>query len=250
MRFDLLSAVPGIFESWQSSSVLARGQAAGAIDIRAHDVRDWAHDKHRIVDDYPYGGGAGMVLKPEPMFEAIDALRALAEDGAPVILMSPQGEPFGQAIAQELAAEQRLILVCGRYEGVDERVRQFAVDRCLSVGDFVVTGGELPAMMVVDAVARLVPGVLGDAGSADDESFSDGLLEYPQYTRPACYRGHGVPAELLGGHHERVRLWRRMESLRRTFEQRPDLLSGRPMSDEERRLLARLLAQKEGEDDV
>lgn len=245
MRFDLLSAVPSIFESWREASILARGQAAEAIEIRVHDLRDWARDRHRTVDDYPYGGGAGMLLKPAPLWEAIDSLRAEVEDRPQVILMTPQGEPFRQAIAEELAAAERLILVCGRYEGVDERVRQHAVDRCLSVGDFVVTGGELPAMMVVDAVARLVPGVLGAAESADDESFGEGLLEYPQYTRPASYRGYAVPEELLGGHHERVRLWRRMESLRRTFDQRPDLLAGRRFSVEERRLLARLLASEQ-----
>ncbi len=242
MRFDLLSAVPSIFESWREASILARGQVAGAIDIRVHDLRDWAHDRHRTVDDYPYGGGAGMVLKPAPLWEALDSLRAAVDDQPVTILMTPQGEPFRQEIARELAAQRRLILVCGRYEGVDERVRQYAVERCLSVGDFVVTGGELPAMMVVDAVARLVPGVLGTAASADEESFGEGLLEYPQYTRPASYRGHDVPEELLGGHHERVRLWRRMESLRRTLDQRPELLAGRPLSVEERRLLARLLA--------
>jgi len=245
MRFDLLSAVPSIFESWRETSILARGQVAGAIDIRVHDLRDWAHDRHRTVDDYPYGGGAGMLLKPAPLWEAIDSLRAEVDDSPQVILMTPQGEPFRQALAAELATADRLILVCGRYEGVDERVRQHAVDRCLSVGDFVVTGGELPAMMVVDAVARLVPGVLGAAESAEDESFGEGLLEYPQYTRPASYRGYEVPEELLGGHHERVRLWRRMESLRRTLDQRPDLLAGRALSIEERRLLARLLASEQ-----
>ena len=194
-----------------------------------------------MVDDYPYGGGAGMVLKPEPLSAAIEALRSTAGEPGLVVLLTPQGERFSQAMAQELATARRLILVCGRYEGVDERVRQHLVDREVSVGDYVVTGGELPAMVVVDAVARLAPGVLGDEESAAEESFSEPLLEYPQYTRPAEYRGWRVPEELVAGHHERVRLWRRMQQLQRTLQRRPDLLNGLRLSEEDRRLLARIL---------
>ncbi|NUP98884.1 MAG: tRNA (guanosine(37)-N1)-methyltransferase TrmD [Armatimonadetes bacterium] len=241
MRFDLISAVPAIFDGWREASILARGQEAGAIEIAVHDLRDWATDRHRTLDDYPYGGGAGMVLKVEPLAAAIEAVSALTPEPAEVILLTPQGEVFDQALARELARRPRLVLVCGRYEGVDERVREHLVTREVSIGDFVVTGGELPAMVVVDAVARLVPGVLGAAESAEDESFSEPLLEYPQYTRPVEFKGWRVPGELLSGHHERVRLWRRMQQLQRTLERRPDLLSRRRLTNEDRRLLARLL---------
>ncbi len=241
MRFDLLTAVPAIFDGWREASILARGQAAGAITIAVHDLRDWATDRHRTLDDYPFGGGAGMVLKPEPIFAAVEAVRALDPAPAEVVLLCPQGAPLTQAMVRELASRPRLVLVCGRYEGVDERVREHLVDREVSIGDYVVTGGELPAMVLVDAVARLVPGVLGKAESADDESFTEPLLEYPQYTRPAEFRGWEVPEELLGGHHERVRLWRRTEQLRRTFERRPDLLQQVTLSPEDRRLLARII---------
>lgn len=245
MRFDLISAVPTIFEGWREASILARGQAAGAIAIHVHNLRDYSTDKHRTVDDYPYGGGAGMVLKPEPLFAAVEAVREMASPAGLVVLMTPQGEPFGQDLARELAAAERLILICGRYEGVDERVREHLVDRQVSIGDYVVTGGELPAMVVVDAVARLVPGVLGASDSAADESFTEPLLEYPQYTRPADFRGWTVPDELLSGHHERVRLWRRMQQLRRTLERRPDLLRQGRLSDQDRRLMARIVSETE-----
>lgn len=240
MRFDIVTAVPELLSSWREASILARGQDAGHIAIEIHDLRRWTTDKHRQVDDYPYGGGAGMVLKPEPWFAAVEALRAEGAHGR-VILLSPQGRRLDQALARELAGEERLILLCGRYEGVDERVVEHLVDQEVSSGDVVVTGGEVPAMMVVDAVARLVPGVLGHPASAADESFTEPLLEYPQYTRPAEFRGWAVPAELLAGHHERVRLWRRLESWRRTLQRRPELVGWRRPSDEDRRLLARIL---------
>ncbi len=245
MRFDLISAVPTIFEGWREASILARGQAAGAIAIHVHNLRDFSTDKHRTVDDYPYGGGAGMVLKPEPLFAAVEAVREMARPAGLVVLMTPQGEPFGQHLARELAAAERLIMICGRYEGVDERVREHLVDRQVSIGDYVVTGGELPAMVVVDAVARLVPGVLGASDSTADESFTEPLLEYPQYTRPADFRGWTVPDELLSGHHERVRLWRRMQQLRRTLERRPDLLRQGRLSAQDRRLMARIVSETE-----
>ncbi|MCC7492205.1 MAG: tRNA (guanosine(37)-N1)-methyltransferase TrmD [Fimbriimonadaceae bacterium] len=241
MRFDLLSTIPAVFESWRNASILARGQAAGAIDIRVHDLRDWATDRHRTLDDYPFGGGAGMVLKAEPLCRAVAAVSASGAGQPEVLLLCPQGQPFTQAVAHELAAQPWLVLLCGRYEGVDERVRELVVTRELSLGDFVLTGGEVAAMAVVEAVARLVPGVLGDAASAADESFSEPLLEYPQYTRPAEYAGAAVPGELLSGHHERVRLWRRMEQLRRTLDRRPDLVARWQLTAEDRRLLARVI---------
>lgn len=252
MRFDIVAPVPGILAGWQSESILARAQAAGAIDLRVHDLRDHAGDRHRTLDDYPYGGGAGMVLKPEPFFDAVAALQseAAAAGCEPpwVVLVTPQGRRFDQALAGELAQRPQVVILCGRYEGVDERVRTRLVDQEISLGDFVITGGELAAMVLVDAVARLVPGVLGHEASAEEESFSDTtgglrLLEYPHYTRPATFAGQQVPEVLLTGHHERVRLWRRMERLRRTLARRPDLLAGRRLGDEDRRLLARLLAE-------
>ncbi|MBI2300557.1 MAG: tRNA (guanosine(37)-N1)-methyltransferase TrmD [Armatimonadetes bacterium] len=241
MRFDLITASPGIFEGWRSHSILARGQAAGHLQIEVHDLRDYTHDRYRQIDDYPYGGGAGMVLKVEPLAEALDAVRGMAPEEPEVVLLTPQGEPFVQATARELSALPRLVLVCGRYEGVDERVREHLVTREISIGDYVLTGGEVPAMAVVDAVARLVRGVLGDDASPEEESFSEPLLEYPQYTRPAEFHGWRVPAELLSGHHERVRLWRRMERLRRTLARRPELLRRASVSEEDRRLLARIV---------
>lgn len=240
MRFDLLSAAPEVFGGWSSSAMMGRGQSAGAIEIVVHDLRPYGLGSYGQLDDYPFGGGAGMLLKPEPLDAALTALRAAGEP-AQVVLMCPQGQRFDQALARELSRERRLIFVCGRYEGVDERVREHLIDRELSIGDYVLTGGELAAMVVVDTLARLVPGVLGTAESADEESFGEPLLEYPHYTRPAEYRGWGVPAELLGGHHERVRLWRRREQLRRTLERRPDLVQQWRLNDEDRRLLARVV---------
>ena len=252
MRIDVLTLFPGMFAGPFDESIVARARAAGIVDIRIHNLRDWTADRHRTVDDYPYGGGAGMVLKPEPLFGAIESLRAgaLAGDargaggaaaaapegagtpgtpagpGAHVVLMTPQGDVFRQAIAAELAGLRHLVLVCGHYEGVDERVREHAVDRELSVGDYVLSGGELAAMVVVDAVVRLLPGALGSPDSAADESHSAGLLEYPQYTRPAAFRGWRVPDVLLSGHHGAIDRWRREQALARTRARRPDLAGG------------------------
>jgi tRNA (guanine37-N1)-methyltransferase len=221
MRIDVITLFPGMFVGPFDESIVARARAAGLVDLRIHDLRDWTSDRHRTVDDYPYGGGAGMVLKPEPLFAAIESLRG--ETGH-VVLLTPQGEPFRQATAAELAGRAHLVLVCGHYEGVDERVREHGVDRELSIGDYVLSGGELPAMVVVDAVVRLLPGALGSPDSAADESHSAGLLEYPQYTRPAEFRGWRVPAVLLSGDHGAIARWRREQARRRTQERRPDLL--------------------------
>lgn len=240
MRFDLVASAPEVFAGWLEASILGRARG-GPLEIVAHNLRDWALDRHGTIDDTPYGGGAGMVLRPEPLTAAIEAVRALSAEPGCVCLMTPQGEVFSQGLARELSALPRLILVCGRYEGVDERVREQCVEREISVGDYVLTGGEVAAMAVVEAVGRLVPGVVGAAESLVDESFAEPLLEYPHYTRPAEFRGAAVPAVLLAGHHERVRLWRRLERLRRTLERRPELLAQRRLSDEDRRLLARIV---------
>jgi tRNA (guanine37-N1)-methyltransferase len=223
-RFDVLTLFPGMFVGPLDESILRRAREAGLIDIHLHDLRSWATDRHRTVDDYPFGGGAGMVMKPEPLVTAIEAIQAEAEPRATVVLLTPQGRRLDRALVAELAARPRLLLVCGRYEGVDERVREHAVDLEVSVGDVVLSGGELPAMLVIDAVARRKPGVLGGAGSLEEESFEGGLLEYPQYTRPATFRGEAVPEILLSGDHGAVDRWRREQALERTRRQRPDLI--------------------------
>jgi tRNA (guanine37-N1)-methyltransferase len=208
------------------------------VEIRVHDLRSWTHDRHRQVDDLPYGGGAGMVLKPEPAFEAVDALSRGPESR--VIVLSPQGVPFSQEIAERLAREDHLILLCGRYEGFDDRIPQGLHALEVSIGDYVLTGGELPALVVLDAVVRLVPGVLGDAASAAMDSFATGLLEHPQYTRPPAYRGMVVPPTLLSGDHKAIARWRRKEAIRRTRERRPDLLVRARLSELDQELLAEI----------
>ena len=235
MTFDILSIFPEMFVSPFDISLLKKARQNGHIDIRLHDIRLYAEDKHHMTDDAPYGGGGGMVMKVEPIERALSALDLEAK--VPVILMTPQGETFNQRIAEELAAFERVVLICGHYEGVDERVRLHLVTRELSIGDFVLTGGELSAMMIVDAVSRLVPGVLGNVDSATQDSFSTGLLEYPQYTRPSEYQGWNVPEILLSGNHKEIDLWRRRESLRRTKQRRPDLLRKVPLSEADLRLL-------------
>lgn len=219
MRFDVLTLHPAMVQVPLGSSILGRASEQGHVHIGVHDIREHGRGRHRSVDDAPYGGGAGMVLRVDVVVEAIEAIRT---DHAHVLLMSPQGARFDHAMAQELAGHRHLVLVCGHYEGFDARIEQH-VDRLVSLGDFVVTGGEIAAVAVVDAVARLVPGVLGNAASAQDESFSHGLLEYPQYTRPREFRGQEVPEVLLSGHHARIEAWRRQEAERRTRERRPDL---------------------------
>jgi tRNA (guanine37-N1)-methyltransferase len=230
MRIDVLTLFPHLFEAPFSFGIFERAIEQKLVGIHVHNIRDFARDRHQVVDDYPYGGGAGMVLKPEPLFAAVEAVKAEiaagGAAGAPVILLTPQGRLFNQKVARELSQHSHLVLVCGHYEGVDERVREHLVTDEISIGDYVLTGGELPALVVMDAVIRLLPGVLGAEESAQDDSHVNGLLEYPQYTRPAEYRGWTVPEVLLSGNHAKIAGWRREQSVKRTLERRPDLLHG------------------------
>lgn len=218
-------------------SILKRAREQELIKINTINIRDFAYDKHKITDDYPFGGGAGMVMKPEPVFAAYASIGQAEQNPPRVILMSPQGRTFTQAIAKELALEEHIVFICGHYEGVDERIRKNLVNDEISIGDYVLTGGEIPAMVIIDALARLIPGVLGEIESVYSDSFYDGLLEYPQYTRPREYEGSSVPAVLLSGNHEKIRLWRRQQSLRRTMERRPDLLKYEDLSKEDKKIL-------------
>lgn len=240
MRFDIFTLIPLALEAYLSASVLGRARAAGLIDVRLHDIRSYTSDRHHTTDDTPYGGGGGMVMKPEPVFAAVEGVLGGSATSVLVILLTPQGRTFSQRVAAELARHERLALICGRYEGVDERIRQHLASDEISVGDYVLTGGELPALIVVDAVARLIPGVLGDEGAVEDDSHASGLLEYPHYTRPPEFRGWKVPEVLLSGDHGRIAAWRREQSLRRTRLRRPDLLAGAELSDADRALLVRL----------
>ncbi|MSQ28557.1 MAG: tRNA (guanosine(37)-N1)-methyltransferase TrmD [Dehalococcoidia bacterium] len=247
MRIDVLTLFPAMFSGPFDESIIKRAQDRGLAQVHLHNIRDFTHDRHHIVDDYPYGGGAGMVLKPEPVFEALQSVRSALVDVVPVVaLMTPQGQRFEQSMAEELAKAPWLVLLCGHYEGVDERIRQHMVDREISVGDYVLTGGELPAMVVLDAVVRLIPGVMGSADSAGDESFSSGLLEYPHYTRPSDFMGWKTPDVLLSGHHAEVAKWRRRQALIRTAQRRPDLLAENPITAEEREWLAEALEEGQG----
>lgn len=253
LRIDIVTLFPAMFTGPFDHSMIARARAAGLLDLRVHDLRHFTHDRHRTADDYAYGGGGGMVMKPEPLFEAVESILAIPPlvPGAggpphPVILMSPQGEPFDHGIARSLASFDRLVVIAGHYEGVDERVREHLVTRELSVGDFVVTGGELPAMLVVDAVARLRPGVVGGETATRSDSFAEGVsgrLEHPHYTRPPDFRGWRVPEILVSGHHGEVERWRRRASLERTWQRRPDLIEPASLSDEERRWIESIEAE-------
>jgi tRNA (guanine37-N1)-methyltransferase len=221
MKIDVLTLFPAMFAGPLDESIVKRAREAGLLDLTIHNLRDWTHDRHKTVDDRPFGGGPGMLLKPEPIFEAVESLQ---REKTRVILLSPAGRKFDQSIARELTRSDDLLLVCGSYEGFDERVREALADDELSIGDYVLTNGALPAMVVIDAVTRLLPGVLGDDESSHDESFSHGLLEYPQYTRPADFRGMKVPEVLLSGNHAEIEKWRREQAKRMTVKQRPDLL--------------------------
>jgi len=228
MRIDIVTIFPAMVQAPLAEGIVARAIAAGVIDVRVHDLRDFTTDRHRVVDDMPFGGGPGMVLKPEPLFAAVEAIVAQRGDagGRGVVLTSPDGERLTHAVAARLSALEHLVLLCGRYEGVDERVREHLATEAISIGDYVLSGGELPALVIVDAVARLVPGVVGDAASVAGDTFArDGLLDFPQYTRPADFRGHGVPPVLLSGHHAEIEKWRRQQALERTRRHRPDLLN-------------------------
>ncbi len=223
IQFDILSIFPEMLHSPLSFSILKKAQEKGLIGIGLHNIRDWAEDKHNMTDDAPYGGGCGMVMKIEPVERALVAVKRT--DIQPlVVLMTPQGEAFNQKIAAQLAEEQQIIMICGRYEGVDERIREHLADREISIGDYILTGGELSALVVIDAVSRLIPGVLGNDASAVTESFSQGILEYPQYTRPAEYKGWCVPDVLVSGNHAQIERWQRIEAIKRTWLRRPDLL--------------------------
>jgi len=240
MHFDILTLFPDVFEGVFNESIVKRAREAGLVSIALHNIRDYATDKHRTTDDAPYGGGGGMIMKPEPIFRAVEAVLGLEEGQrpeVPVILLSPQGRLFTQSVARELSRHRCLVLICGHYEGVDERVRHFLATDEISIGDYVLTGGEIPAMVIVDTVMRLVPGVLGDPGATFEDSHAEGLLEHPHYTRPAVFRGWSVPEVLLSGHHAEIVRWRRQQALRRTFERRPDLLEKAQLSQADREFL-------------
>ena len=228
-----------MFDSPMSESIIARAVERQLVEINIHDIRDYATDRHRSVDDYPYGGGYGMVMKPEPIFDAVSGVRASAalDDATPVILLTPQGEPLTQPVVERLSAHDDLVLICGRYEGVDERVRRDLATCELSVGDYVLSGGELAAMIVIDAVTRLIPGSVGSIESTQNDSFATGLLQFPQYTRPADFRGKRVPDVLLSGNHAEIAQWRKRESLRRTLHRRPDLLDNANLTPDDQKTL-------------
>jgi tRNA (guanine37-N1)-methyltransferase len=237
---DVITIFPELVEAALAAGVVGRARERGVVDIRVRDLRAYTDDRHRTVDDVPYGGGPGMVMKPEPIVRAVEAIAA--ERGAPsaVVLVTPQGRTLTHALAEDLSRMERIVLLCGRYEGVDERVTEMMVTHEVSIGDYVLTGGELPALVVLDAVTRLVPGVVGDAASVEADSFARGLLDHPHYTRPAVFRGRAVPDVLVSGHHGAIEQWRRTERVRRTLERRPDLLETASLSDDERRELDEL----------
>jgi tRNA (guanine37-N1)-methyltransferase len=245
MHIDILTLFPNMFTSPFSESIIKRATERNLISIEVHNLRDWGLGKHKVVDDYPFGGGTGMVMKPEPLFEATETIRAKGScASAPVILLTPQGRVFNQNIASEMAANEGLIFICGHYEGVDERVREHLATDEISIGDYVLTGGELAAMVVIDAVARHLPGVLGSEEAALDDSHASGLLEYPQYTRPPTYRGWETPPVLLSGNHAEIAKWRREQSIMRTLKRRPDLLEKANLSPKERDLISHLVMEK------
>jgi tRNA (guanine37-N1)-methyltransferase len=246
MHFDILTIFPAMLEGPLSASIIGKAIDRGLISVKLHNLRDWAEGRHQVTDDTPYGGGDGMVMKVEPVARALADLKS-HQPQSRILLMSPQGKTFQQADAKRLCREPGLVFICGRYEGYDERIRTL-VDEELSLGDFVLTGGELAAAVILDATARLVPGVLGAAGSALTDSFSDGLLEYPQYTRPVEFNGMRVPEVLASGNHQAIAVWRRREQLRRTLERRPELLETAPLTEEDRRYLADLRAASANRD--
>ena len=237
MKFDIVTIFPRMVEASLGEGIVGRAIQRGLLDLKVHDLRDYTADRHRTVDDVPFGGGAGMVMKPEPLFQAVRTIREQRGVPGAVILTSPDGRLFTHQEAERLSRLDHVLVLCGRYEGVDGRVRDHLATEALSIGDFVVSGGELPALIIVDAVARLVPGVVGDESNVAADSFASGLLDFPQYTRPAEFEGLGVPPVLLSGHHAEIRRWRRREALRRTFEQRPELLERAGLSDEDREIV-------------
>jgi tRNA (guanine37-N1)-methyltransferase len=243
IKFDVLSIFPEMFTSPLNFSLLKKAQEKGLLNICLHDIRNWANDKHKMTDDAPYGGGCGMVMKVEPVEKALAAIRSPKDDSL-VVLMTPQGETFDQKIAAQLARKKHIIIICGRYEGVDERIREHLVDREISIGDYILTGGELASLVLIDAVSRLIPDVLGNPESTIGESFSHNLLEYPQYTRPSEYKGWVVPEILLSGNHAQIELWHKRESLKRTYQRRPDLLKKIKLSAEEKNFLEKIKSEE------
>ncbi len=240
MRIDIYTIFPDMFNPL-SQSIIGRAQENGIIELLIHDIRDYTNDKHKCVDDPPYGGGSGMVMKPEPIFASIESLFEQALSPDEIILVSPQGRKFSQDIAETLSSKNHIAIICGHYEGVDERVRQSLITDELSIGDYVLTGGEIPAMAITDAVVRLIPNVLGSPDAASYDSFSDGLLEHPHYTRPRDFRGMIVPDILLSGNHQNIKNWRRLESIKRTLERRPDLIDKAQLSEEEKAFINTLI---------
>jgi tRNA (guanine37-N1)-methyltransferase len=243
MQFEVFTLLPEVFPPYLESSILQRARQRGLIDVRVHNIRDYTHDKHHTTDDTPYGGGGGMVMKPEPVFEAVESVLGSQPTSVPIILLTPQGRVFTQRVAEELSHHERIALLCGRYEGVDERIREHLVTDEISVGDYVLTGGELPALLMIDAISRLLPGVLGDPTGAEDDSHSMGLLEYPHYTKPSEFRGWKVPEVLLSGDHGKIEKWRREQALLRTFTKRPDMLEKAELSKEDQKIVERLKSQ-------
>ena len=242
MQFEVFTLLPDVFPPYLESSILQRARQRGLVSVNVHNIRDYTHDKHHVTDDTPYGGGGGMVMKPEPIFEAVESVMGLGThqahpQHAPIIMLTPQGRVFTQSVAEELSRHERIGLLCGRYEGMDERIRKRLVTDEISIGDYVLTGGELPALIVIDAITRLIPGVLGDPDGAVDDSHATGLLEYPHYTRPPEFRGWKVPEILLSGDHAKVDQWRREQSLLRTLARRPDLLEKIELTEKEQLFL-------------
>lgn len=248
MQFEVFTLLPDVFSPYLESSILQRARQRGLLDVRIHNIRDYTHDRHHTTDDTPYGGGGGMVMKPEPVFEAVEAVLGLMSVQTqpvevPVILLTPQGRVFTQRVAEEYSRYERIALLCGRYEGVDERIRAHLVTDEISIGDYVLTGGELPALIVIDAIARLLPEVLGDPTGAEDDSHSMGLLEYPHYTRPPEFRDWKVPDVLLSGDHAKIEKWRREQALLRTFAKRPDMLEKAELSEADKKFIENLKSE-------
>jgi tRNA (guanine37-N1)-methyltransferase len=252
MQFEVFTLLPEVFPSYLETSIIKRARERGLIHVDVHNIRDYTHDKHHMTDDTPYGGGGGMVMKPDPVFEAVETVLGLASpqtppepaSNIPIILLTPQGRVFNQSIAKELSAHPHIALICGRYEGIDERIREHLVTDEISIGDFVLTGGELPALILIDAIARLLPDVLGDPTGAEDDSHAMGLLEYPHYTRPPEFRGWKAPDILLSGDHAKIDKWRREQALLRTFKKRPDMLEKAELSKSDRKFLEGLKVGK------
>ena len=253
MQFEVFTLLPEVFPPYLHTSILNRARQRGLIDVRVHNIREYTHDKHHTTDDTPYGGGGGMVMKPEPVFEAVESILGLETLQAqpvtvPVILLTPQGRVFTQRVAEEFSRYERIALICGRYEGVDERVREHLVTDEISIGDYVLTGGELPALMIIDAVSRLIPGVLGDPTGAEDDSHSMGLLEYPHYTKPPKFRGWKIPDVLASGNHAKIDEWRREQAITRTFHKRPDMLEKAELTEKDKKFVKHLTSKFEGQD--